>query len=117
MLEGLWVAKFVAPNVPGMELNGGVVVIESGRLLGGDSGYVYIGQLQPAQSGWAISMKIVRHDPSIISVFGDLDEYLLSGVAVKAHDQAGAEALLVQLSMAGMPIQLTVELKKVAELP
>ena len=82
MIEGLWVVEFLAPQVDEFDLNGGVVVIETGRVLGGDSGYVYIGDINPIADGWSLHVTITRHDSSIMSIFGDLDEYALSGVAL-----------------------------------
>lgn len=51
MIEGLWVIRFQGPGYEGFDLNGGVVVIESGRVLGGDSGYYYLGDISPTAAG------------------------------------------------------------------
>ena len=70
MIEGLWIVKFLTPNDPSMDLNGGVVVVESGKIFGGDSGYFYIGSMEPSGSSvWSSELTITRHDPSIESVF------------------------------------------------
>jgi hypothetical protein len=66
MLEGLWTVRFQNQLIDDQSLNGGVVVIESGRILGGDSGYAYIGDIAPAGSGqWHATVGITRHDPQI----------------------------------------------------
>jgi len=39
-LEALWTVQF---EIPGGNLNGAVVVLKSGRIYGGDSGYYYLG--------------------------------------------------------------------------
>lgn len=119
MLEGLWIVKFLSPEPEGMELGGGVAVIESGRLLGGDSGYSYVGSVQPAEpTGWTVELKISRHDDDIISVFGDEDEYVLvGGIARGEPSSKGAPQLIANLQSPGVPIKLVVQLTKAAELP
>lgn len=119
MLEGLWVVEFLAPESDEFDLNGGVAVIESGRILGGDSGYVYLGNIAPEKpTGWSVRVTIRRHDPNIYSVFGDLDEYALQGAAEVEDDAPYPEpCLIARLANPDSPIELVVRLKKVAELP
>lgn len=119
MIEGLWVAKFLVPSSEEMELNGGVVVIESGRVLGGDSGYFYIGDLEGRGSGiWGLNLVVNRHDPSIYSIFGDVDTIRLRGeVRVHGQDPAGRHILMVHLLSEINGDALDVSLTKVSELP
>jgi hypothetical protein len=99
-------------------LNGGVAVIETGRIFGGDSGYAYVGEIKPSSSGWEMNLTIKRHDTSIVSVFGDINEFSLSGTALaEGHDERGNPTLIAQLSNANSPIDLVVRLTKAAELP
>ncbi len=119
MIEGLWVVRFLAPANPEMDLNGGVVVIESGKIFGGDSGYFYVGSLQPIDSGvWSSEVTINRHDPDIISIFGDTDVIHLSGQFKRdGEDGRGRPKLLAELAPHGSDVGTTIELIHVANLP
>ena len=81
MLEGLWIVRFGGTGFESFDLQGGVAVIESCRLFGGDSGYFYVADVQPdGQGTWSVKGSIKRHDPNIESVFGDLDHVPLNGI-------------------------------------
>jgi len=119
MLEGLWVVSFLAPVDPKMNLNGGVAVIETGRLLGGDSGYYYIGDIYgESRDSWGINLRITRHDPNIESVFGDIDTFeLTGGFTQQADDSLGRTTLVARLVEAQTGIEMIVQLSKVSVLP
>ncbi len=119
MIEGLWIVKFLAPNDPSMDLNGGVVVVESGKIFGGDSGYFYIGSMEPNGSGvWHSELTITRHDPGIESVFGDIDQFKLFGpIKREGEDNLGRPRLIAQLKPKESTLQMTAELIRVADLP
>lgn len=119
MIEGLWIVKFLTPNDPSMDLNGGVVVVESGKIFGGDSGYFYIGSMEPSGSGnWNSELTITRHDPGIESVFGDVDQFKLFGsIRLEGEDDCGRPRLMANLAPKDSPLQMTAELIRVADLP
>src|SRR4028119_1223261 len=73
-LEALWTLRFDAVGGENFELGGGVLIIETGRLFGGDSGYAYVGSLDDTGSSVSGTVRIIRHDPTITSIFGDFDE-------------------------------------------
>lgn len=117
MIEGLWVVKFLTPNDPTMELNGGVVVVETGKIYGGDSGYFYVGSMEPSSNGvWNTTITITRHDPDIESIFGDIDTFDLTG-QIKRNDKdtTGRPTLIAKLAHNGA--QMTAVLYRVADLP
>lgn len=112
MLEGLWITRFVAPPPEPLGILSGVVVIETGRILGGDSGFLYIGEIGVKDGdAWPVSVRISRYDERVESIFGDVDDYVLTGriLSNANHDQRqmmlilgrdGAEELLVSLTKA-----------------
>lgn len=74
-IEAMWTVRFRGPGGAVGDLNGGVAIIESGRLMGGDSGYAYIGPIKVSGESVTGTLKIIRHDPNIESIFGDVDEF------------------------------------------
>lgn len=117
MIEGLWTIRFDQPGYDEYNLRGGVVVIESGRILGGDSGYYYVGEVTPRSGGgWELAARVVRHDPTIESLFGDVDEVQTSGILIKGEpDDSGRPTL--DAAYVGPNGPLPLKLVKVAELP
>lgn len=119
MIEGLWVVRFIAPGASEGELNGGVVVIETGRVFGGDSGYYYVGELGQLHHGkWPLSLRVHRHDPQIESVFGDLEDFILIGHLEQiADDQLGRKIIMATLREESGESVLNVKMTRVADLP
>jgi len=60
-IEALFAVRFGHAGAPNMERNGGVVVVESGRLFGGDSWYAYTGQYQLNGHAMTGQLRAVRH--------------------------------------------------------
>lgn len=50
--------------------NGGVVVLETQRILGGDSGFYYVGTYNLVGSTLAIQVRLRQHNPGVPSIFG-----------------------------------------------
>ena len=69
-LEALYVAEF--GDVAGASYrNGGVVVLETNRIFGGDSGYYYTGTFSIFGDRIEASARITKHNPSWANAFGD----------------------------------------------
>jgi T3SS negative regulator,GrlR len=69
-VEALYVAEF--GDVAGVgSWNGGVVVLETNRIFGGDSGYYYIGTFSIFGDCIEASARITKHNPSWANAFGD----------------------------------------------
>jgi len=69
-LEALYTVEF--GDVAGFGCrNGGVVVLETGRIYGGDSGYYYLGTFQVRESRIEANVKVVKYNPDWGNVFGD----------------------------------------------
>jgi hypothetical protein len=70
-IEALYVVEFADIVAPGTMRNGGVVVLETNRVLGGDSGYYYVGNYTAKDRHVEATVRIVKHNPSWGNVFGD----------------------------------------------
>jgi len=70
-LDVLWTAEF---QVRGGWTNGGVVVVENGRIFGGDRDYWYAGRLSLNQDEESISghLKVVHYHGDRAAAFGDV---------------------------------------------
>lgn len=74
MYDGLWTVEFAST----MRLGTGVIVLNNGRLLGGDAGYYYSGRYRVNGNNVQGNIDVIRYDTRSISVFGDLDQFSLS---------------------------------------
>jgi hypothetical protein len=76
MVEGLWTIKFISSlNLWG----GGVIVMtKERRILGGDTGYYYIGTYTVTGSQIKGDVDIIQFDPQSISVFGETSDFHLT---------------------------------------
>ena len=70
-IEALWTVKFGDPNAPTEARNGGVVVLEAGRMFGGDSAYAYVGHYEVQGKAVRGTLRIIRHidDPDFIDIW------------------------------------------------
>ncbi len=71
-VEALWTARFGDVSSPGTWENGGVVVLETGRIYGGDGGTYYIGTYEIDRGSFTGKFKSVTFDPRYRSAFGEL---------------------------------------------
>lgn len=118
MIEGLWVVKWLLPEGVESDLTGGVAVIETNRLYGGDSGYIFVGSLDRQGSGiWKVDVSVTRHDPNITSLFGDLDQFALSGTLQFSETDMGGRSVMLAVFPSAEGVPLSVAMTKVAELP
>ena len=69
-LDALWTAEF---QVTGGWTNGGVVILENGRLFGGDGQYYYAGRLSLDPDSKSVSghVKVVHYHGDRTTAFGD----------------------------------------------
>jgi hypothetical protein len=95
MIDGLWIVQFHGPQGVGH----GVVVLVRGQVLGGDSGFAYIGSYELKENAFKANVLVKNIDPAIPNVLGipgnfDLiiagnlqgDEITGTGAWVKAPD-------------------------------
>jgi hypothetical protein len=112
MLEALWSVKFRAAGTG--DFGHGVVVLETGRVLGGDSEYMYVGSYRVGEGGRFLARLEVKHYGQFpISIFGPVKQFVLDVSGVPARDQFSAQGVMV-----GRPdLRLELELTRRAELP
>jgi hypothetical protein len=69
MEEGLYIATFGLPGIPGF-FSRGIVVLETNRFYGGDSFYYYTGRYEVKDGKFAAEGNVVMHTPGIMTIFG-----------------------------------------------
>jgi len=69
-LEALYVVEFGDVAASGFR-NGGVAVLETSRVFGGDSGYFYLGNYEVDRGVMNAKLKVVKHNPAWANAFGD----------------------------------------------
>ena len=119
MIEALWSVDFVS-NVtkPGFgNFGNGIVVLETGRVLGGDTQFTYIGSYSVPAGGGVVTAEIeVRKYntlPGMSSVFGELALFHL-----KLSGAVGEKTMTMSGHMIENPaLTLTVKFHRRAELP
>lgn len=83
MIDGLWTVIFRS-NV---DLGSGVVVANNGKLLGGDSGFTYIGGVTNSNGHLSVRVKIEKFLPGAKSVLPGLDSYTLALAGKDSPDE------------------------------
>jgi hypothetical protein len=74
-IEALYVVEFGDVALGGQTYrNGGVAVLETNRVFGGDSGYYYVGTYTIKDSRIDATVKVVKHNPTWVNAFGDASE-------------------------------------------
>lgn len=111
----MYTVRFDHPDGAEMELGAGVAVIETGQLFGGDSGYAYVGPVEVAGDRVSGRLRILRHDPAITSVFGDVDYFELDFDGRRVSD----DRIEGELRLADNPLMEpgTFQMERRAELP
>jgi hypothetical protein len=115
-LDALWSVTF-ASNVrqPGIEhAIGGVVVLDSGRLLGGDRQFFYVGTVRERNGSVEAEINVDNYRPEFTgqSVFGKVDKF-----KVQLKGPSDPNKMFLKGTMVGSPdLELFVELVRRAEL-
>ena len=110
-IEGLYVVDFGDVAIGGQTYtywNGGVAVLETNRIFGGDSGYYYVGNYTIKDSQFEATVKIVKHNPTWEDAFGSTSPSFK--VKVQATSNNGIiEGFVDRLDppQARLPIRLT----------
>ena len=66
MVDGLWSAQFEAMGKRGS----GVAVLVSGKVLGGDSGFIWSGFFQESGDSLKADVHVKNFEPSVPAIFG-----------------------------------------------
>src|SRR3990167_1716904 len=75
MFNGLWTIEFISTM---NRFGAGVLVLNNGRLLGGDNGYYYLGNYDVNDDNIRGTVAIIRFNKNVVSVFGDIDQFSLT---------------------------------------
>lgn len=110
MLEALWSIEFVSGTGG---FGSGVVVLESGRVLGGDAQYFYVGSYAVVDHSINATVKITHYAGQGMSVFGQAREVTLNLTGTPAHDSFEVAGSVVGAPQASIRIRFT----RRAELP
>lgn len=110
MLEALWSLEFIS----NMQAAGsGVVVMETGRVLGGDAQYIYVGTYKIHNSQAHSRIKVTHYANEPFSIFGPIKEFELELTGTPAHDKFEMQGHVV-----GRPnLRIGIRFTRRAELP
>jgi hypothetical protein len=112
-LEALYTVEFDDFTGPGYR-NGGVVVLETNRIFGGDSGYYYIGMFSVKDKTLEGSARITKHNPAWMNVFGDASSAFDIRISAEIKPDV-IEGFMERADRPGM--QLGIRLTRRASLP
>lgn len=117
-LEALW-SITIASNVRQGRMDkfagGGVVVIDNGRILGGDAHHLYVGTVNCPQGTRRLEAEVMvrRHRAGGTAVFGPLDKFRLK-LAGEAHPE---RFILEGHVVERQQFRIVMELKREENLP
>ncbi len=109
-IEAMYGVEFVSSmNIGGY----GVLVLETGRVLGGDSSFVFVGDYEIENHIVKANVKCTNDRNALTSVFGDLKEFNLK-LEGKFEEK---EFILNGYLVENPSMQISVKLTRRAELP
>lgn len=115
MLEALWTIRFTSIRGAGA----GVVVLETGRVLGGDGQFVYVGEFRSQPDGTVVAEIDATehtHIPGMSSVLGPHKKFQLN-LSGKLSGDGKTLTMNGYMIAPVMGPAISVELKRCAELP
>jgi hypothetical protein len=90
MIDGLWIVQFHGPQGVG----GGVAVFTKGQVLGGDSGFAYVGTYDLKDNLLKAKVAVKNFDPAISNVLGIPGDFdLIIEAKVEGDEISGTGAL------------------------
>lgn len=110
MIEALWSVEFVS-NVQGF--GAGVAVLETGRVLGGDSQYMYVGSYEIDNHQATVKINVKHYSGVANSIFGGAKEFNLVLEGTPAQDQFEFHGYVVE----NPELKIGIRLTRRAELP
>jgi hypothetical protein len=103
MLEGLWIVQYVGLQGSG----GGVVVLVNGKVLGGDTGYTYIGTYAVENNVLTGRIRVSNFLPEIPNVLGVKGDFDLDLKAPVSNAVIQGTMSLVGQPGAGIAVKMT----------
>lgn len=108
-VEGMYVVEFGDAALPGQPTrNHGVVVLETNRIYGGDSGYYFVGTFTIKDGTFDANANIVKHNPAWRDAFGDTSTSF--DIRIQGTVSSGTlQGTMTRLDMSSfrLPIKLT----------
>ena len=111
-IEAMWQVNFGATPQGEVGFGAGVIVIETGRILGGDSSFYYLGTYSIAGDDVTCEIEVRRHAAGHPSVLGKDDSKLK--LRAKLNDQT---MLFVGTDAENPMVKFQAEIRRLAELP
>ena len=109
MLEALWSVQFKTnANYAGS----GIAVFETGRVLGGDATYYYVGNYKVKDNVVTANIKVTHYAGPLDNVFGPLKE-----VNLTVSGEIGHDSFVVSGTAKEAPGTIFIRLTRRAELP
>ena len=111
MLNGIYSTNFAGSVTAGS----GVVIIDGGRIMGGDSLFVYRGKHRPDEkNGITAVIDVEKHNDTLLSIFGDQKDFRLNLNGVVAAD---GKSLTLSGQVEGKPhLMIVMKLTKLSDL-
>lgn len=110
MIEAMYGVEFVSNR---QDAGYGVVVFESGRIFGGDSSCVYIGDYSVHDGAIRANVRVTNDRGTMQSIFGPIKEFTVTGEGKIAHN----EFILSGRMKEHPDMTVTVKFTRRAELP
>jgi len=110
MLEAMWSVEFISNlNDSGY----GVAIFETGRILGGDSSFTFIGSYEVVNGNVQAKVKCSNYREALPSIFGDMKEFNLVFEGVPAQNEFEVCGYIPENTQMRIKAKLT----RIAELP
>jgi len=100
MIEALWTLKF---GRYGVQEGAGVMVLDAGRIFGGDSGFSFVGTYTIQDEKLTANVHVKRHSAYTVNIFG-IEEFdlVITGVAESSQlrllgEVAGQPGAVIQI--------------------
>jgi hypothetical protein len=103
MIEGLWIVQYVGLQGSG----GGVIVLMNGKVLGGDTGYTYIGTYTVENNNLMARVRVSNFLPEIPNVLGIKGDFDLELRAPTGEAVIQGAMTLVSQPGAGIAVKMT----------
>ena len=112
-LEALWTVKFEDATVQGW-VNGGVVVLETGRIFGGDSAYYYLGTFELDGDRFTADVRVVHYSGDPTTTFGTTE----TDFKIQLEGQRSGDTIQAEMWRVAAPnLRLPTILERKADLP
>lgn len=110
MIEAMYGIEFASNQNDG---GFGIVILETGRILGGDSSFVFVGDYEVVNGSVQARIKCTNDRKILQSVFGNINEFNLVLDGASGHNEMTLSGHMVENPAMAIAVKLT----RRAELP